>query len=435
MDALPARATVMGLGRFGGGAGVTRWLAAEGVRVRLTDLADAATLAPALEELRPLVEAGVVELRLGGHDPRDFTDTDLVVANPAVPRPWANPHLQAARAAGVPVTTEIRLLVERLDRTKVVGVTGSAGKSTTAAMVHHLLARDGGRARLGGNIGGSLLPELSSMTPDDVVVLEISSAMLYWLGPATTGPGWSPHVAVLTNLDANHLDWHGTLEHYIQCKEQIFANQRTGDHAIRAETIGEDPPIHLAIPGAHNQRNAWMACHAAAAITGVDPATLTAHLQDFRGLPHRLALVATRNGRRFYDDSKSTTPAAAVLAVHSFPDPGRVHLIAGGYDKGSDLSAIADLTRTLAGLYTVGVTGPGLAARGGDNAFPCETLATAVRTAVARSEPGDIVLLSPGCASWDQFANYEARGQAFQRLAEEVAMPAGTATRASAPRP
>ena len=148
------RVTVMGLGRFGGGSGVARWLAGQGARVVATDLQTESQLGSSLDELADHIRRGAITLRLGGHEQRDFTDCDLVVVNPAVPAPWANPHLVAARA---PMTTEIRLLVERLERRRVIGVTGTAGKSTTAAMVHHVLCGAGLTAHLGGNIGGTLL--------------------------------------------------------------------------------------------------------------------------------------------------------------------------------------------------------------------------------------------------------------------------------------
>ncbi len=180
------RITVMGLGSFGGGAAVTRWLCDQGASVLLTDLAVAQTLQESLESIADLLSSGRVELALGEHQERHFAGVDLVVANPAVPKPWANRFLAAASAAGVPVTTEIRLTVERLpDRGRVIGITGSAGKSTTSAMIAHALRTLLGdeQVHFGGNIGGSLLCELSSMRPGHRTVLELSSAMLLWLEP------------------------------------------------------------------------------------------------------------------------------------------------------------------------------------------------------------------------------------------------------------
>ncbi len=422
-DLVGKRVTLMGLGRFGGGVGVARWLAEQGAHVLVTDLLSAEKLAPSVDQLADLINRGAVVLRLGEHDERDFTTRDLVVATPAVPQPWENPFLRAAEAAGVPITTEIRLLTDRLNRDRMIGVTGTAGKSTTAAMIHHVLTRGGVPAHLGGNIGGSLLDRLDTIEANDWIVLELSSAMLYWL-PEGVGYRWaagfSPRIAILTNLQPNHLDWHGTLEHYQQCKQNIFGYQRPGDRSIKIDDI--DPAaahVPLRIPGLHNQINAQFAMAAASSATGLPPTEAANLLSDFAGLPHRLQLIAEHDGLRFYDDSKSTTPQATCLAVAALGDPARVHLIAGGYDKGIDLSPIAKLASQLAGLYTIGDTGPGLAQRGG--AY-CTTLQRAVETAVARMRAGDVLLLSPGCASWDQFDNYEQRGETFCRhVAAQVA--------------
>ncbi len=431
------RVTVMGLGRFGGGLGVTRWLAAQGAKVLVTDLARADSLGQPLRELQPLLETGAVTTRLGEHRTDDFRGADLIVANPAVPRPWENPHLNAARDAGVPITTEIRLLIERLPRERVFGITGTAGKSTTAAMIHHALGRANLRSHLGGNIGGSLLAALETIRPTDWIVLELSSFMLWWLDEGAghrNDAAWSPHIAVLSNLAPNHLDWHGTFEAYAAAKENIFAGQSRSDHAIRGETAGtfSADTIPLRIPGEHNQRNARLALEAVHRATGLPPAALAPLLDDFAGLPHRLQLVAEHDGRRFYNDSKSTTPGATELAVRSFGAAGRVHLIAGGHDKGSDLYSIAALASELAGLYTIGATGKKLAeAAGGEprRAWFAGTLDCAVERAMKRMNAGDVLLLSPGCASWDQFAHYEERGEHFASLVRRSMTPADPARR------
>jgi UDP-N-acetylmuramoylalanine--D-glutamate ligase len=425
------RVTVMGLGRFGGGLGVTRWLAEQGAVVLVTDLQPADRLGEAVAGLHDLVRAGQVTLALGGHSAEHFTGCDLLIANPAVPRPWENPYLRAAREAGVPITTEIGLVLERLpDRRRIVGVTGSAGKSTTAAMIAHVLGRCDQPVHLGGNIGGSLLDSLPRIGAGDWIVLELSSAMLHWLGE------WSPGVAVLTNITPNHLDWHGSLEHYTQSKLGILASQQPSDAAVlgsslaahatnpgvRSVVLAPDARVDgLAIPGAHNALNAAAACAAVEQLgLGLAAERLHTAARSFAGLPHRLCLLGERAGVRYYDDSKSTTPEATLLALRSFEERGelaQVHLLAGGYDKGSDLSPIAACAGEVAGLYCIGKTGPKLAGAAGERAQLCITLERAMAAIHGRARRGDIVLLSPGCASWDQFDNFERRGWAFAALA------------------
>lgn len=429
------RITVMGLGHFGGGAGVTRWLIEHrGARVRLTDLATADQLAHSLDAIRDLVESGDVELRLGGHEERDFTEADLVVANPAVPRPWENPYLQAARVAGVPITTEIELLVGTLPtRERVIAVTGTAGKSTTAAMIHHALSRRGA-AHLGGNLGGTLLGV--SIDPDAWVVLEVSSAMLHWLGAGSTQ--FAPHIAVVTNFSDNHVDWHGSLEHYQRSKQCALLHQQPGDAAVlgpglerwktaegvdRTDVSSQDAclgGIELLLPGRHNRVNALVAA-AACTAAGMERETALTAIATYPGLPHRLQLIAqAQDGRRFYNDSKCTTPAAAALAVDSFDDSSRIHLIVGGYDKQANLAPLAELGARVNRLYAIGA----VAARivelaGAGDCLHCRTLDVAVASAMARMRCGDILLLSPGCASWDQFRNFEQRGARFTELVRE----------------
>jgi UDP-N-acetylmuramoylalanine--D-glutamate ligase len=217
------RVTVMGLGRFGGGAGVSRWLCQQGARVVITDMKTEEQLGDAVGDVADLVADGSATLRLGRHDRSDCTATDLVIANPAVPMPWSNEFLLAAAEAGVAINTEVGLLIERLpSRERVIGITGTVGKSTTTAMAVHAIRALGLLAVVGGNLGGSLLGELAAITPETRVVLELSSAMLYWIERVQK---WSPHVAVVTNFSENHGDWHGHIEHYRRSKQALLANQ------------------------------------------------------------------------------------------------------------------------------------------------------------------------------------------------------------------
>lgn len=426
------RVTVMGIGHFGGGTSTIRWLASLGADVLATDMGDADKLADQISHLQPLIDKGKVTLALGGHNVSDFTKADLIIVNPAVPKPWENRFLRSALAAGVPITTEINLVVQRLPRREnIVGITGSAGKSTTSAMIHHILATAGRTVLFGGNIGGSLLDQIRAMDRSSLIVLELSSAMLHWLH------GWSPRVAVVTNLAENHLDWHGTFDHYRESKRALIAQQRQGDAAILGPGLhgwNTTPGVcrilmrevhqvsDIALPGAHNRRNAAVAVAAAIALDPtLDHATAEQAVRTFAGLPHRLERVGTWQGKTFFNDSKSTTPASTMLALEAVGENGlgTIHLIAGGYDKGSDLTPIGALAPQLAGLYTIGATGPAIAAvatstpEGAAHHVACETLDRAVNTAIARMREGDTLLLSTGCASWGQFTNYEARGKMF----------------------
>ncbi len=462
-DLAGKRVTVMGLGRFGGGIGVTRWLCSQGADVLVTDADPAAKLADSLAQIQPLIDSGQISLRLGEHNVSDFTTTDLVVANAAVPKPWENHFLRAATAAGIPITTEISLTIDALRARGVhrtVGITGSAGKSTTTAMIFHALTTSVAHHPtsdifMGGNIGGSLLADLDRITDRSIVILELSSAMLYWL-EQTLAPEWSPQVAVITNVSPNHIDWHGEFDHYAASKRHLIEHQRSGDTAILGEPLWQwrvathahaeridaaSFTAPLLLPGDHNRTNAAGALAACRALVPeADPAVLAQAIAAFPGLAHRLQLVAetkllSRTGDpvRFYNDSKSTTPESALKAIAALEGiPGfsrsKLHLIAGGYDKGSDLTPIAQLGPQLAGLYTIGVTGPSIAraarlSEPRDKVFECDTLAVAFNTALKHLRPGDALLLSPGCASWGQYVNFEARGDEFVRLVQQAVHP------------
>lgn len=438
MDLAAKRVIVMGLGRFGGGIGVTRYCVGQGADVLVTDTAPAEELADSLKQLEGLRS---VEYRLGEHNVSDFTTADLIVVNPAVDR-RENRFLRAAAAAGVAMTSEIELLVAELpNRLHTIGVTGTAGKSTVTAMLGHVLERafPDERVHVGGNLGGSLLDRIHAkhrpIHRDDWVVLELSSFMLEPMqGQASAG--WSPHVAIVTNLSPNHLDRHGDFEQYVNAKQSITLHQRDGDKAVFGPGVAElmdagagdlievdhvSPFLKdLAVPGEHNRLNASLAI-TALDLLGIDPRKSAKWLGDFRGLPHRLQLVAEPRGVRCFNDSKSTTPASAMLAIDAFA-PQTVHAILGGYDKGSDLTGLAvHAAKHCRAIYTIGKTGHAIseaaeASLDHGRVERCGDLEAAVSTALKRAASGDVILLSPGCASYDQFENYQQRGEAFVRF-------------------
>lgn len=436
------RVVVMGLGRFGGGAATARYLVSQGAQVLVTDLAPPESLGPSLSQLADLP----IEYRLGEHRAGDFTSADLIVVNPAVD-PRNNNFLRAAAAIGVPTTSEIRLLVSRLpNRGHTIAVTGTAGKSTVTAMVGHILAKTIGtdRVHVGGNIGKSLLNQLNRIQHDHWVILELSSFMLESLAEDC----WSPHIAVITNFSSNHLDRHVTLEAYQAAKQLILDFQQPDkDIAIfgpcihnrflsRVERMyyreqkdldeGEHPL--LLIPGRHNQMNALLAAVAVEKTDSLQWEQAAITLKDFAGLPHRLQFVREHDGIRYFNDSKSTTPQTAILAIECF-GRGIIHVILGGYDKASDMQQLADCaSQRCRAVYTIGATGESIAqactaTNAAADVVHCGTVDQAVKQTTNRVRHGDVVLLSPGCASWDQFDNYEHRGGTFIEAVNKYVAP------------
>jgi UDP-N-acetylmuramoylalanine--D-glutamate ligase len=454
IDLSRQRVTVMGLGRFGGGIGAVRFLTSRGARVTVTDLLDADELADPLAEV---ADCPVEAYHLGGHVEDDFVDADMVVVNPAVPP--TNPFLERAREAGVDLTSEIALFW-RFHPGHTLAVTGSNGKSTTTAMAHAILQAAGLPCRLGGNIGRSLLPEVDQIALDDWSVLELSSFQLEHLDRLPA----SPNVAVVTNFSPNHLDWHGCLSAYRRAKQTILRWQSPDDAAILNQddedvadwaTFGrtfwfgsrdlgrdgifEDAAEHVlrldgrverfplrkwvSLPGRHNLQNA-MGAACAAVVAGADLDAVRRGLQSYQPLPHRLERVGEVAGRTFYNDSLATTPESTMVALEAFSGP--IVLLVGGYDKQIDLAPLAEaVVRRVKAAALMGQTAEGLGflieSRAGSDPPPtqeCETFAEAFGWAVNQSHPGDIVLLSPGCASYDWFRNYADRGRRFVELVE-----------------
>lgn len=459
MDFKNRRVTVMGLGNFGGGLGAVQFLVRHGARVTVTDLWFEADLAPSLAQL---ADTPPEALHLGGHTASDFTQTELVVVSPAVPKD--NHFLNLARQAGVPLTSEMNLFWE-LNRAPIVAVTGSNGKSTTTAMTHAILEAAGRKSWLGGNIGTSLLPLVDQIQPTDVVVLEMSSFQLEDLNRLQR----SPQVAIVTNFSPNHLDRHGTLDDYRTAKQTLLRWQTHDDVAVLNQ---DDPDVAgwptqgrtfyfglqdqqrdgcfmttdrlavfrhagqqrefplrdwLSLPGTHNLQNALAATCAALAID-VPLDAVERGLRGYKALPHRLELVAEAAGRKFYNDSLATTPESAIVALAAFHRP--IILFAGGYDKGSDLTemATAIAAKPVKAVALMGTTGPRLGELL-DDLDPqhrvarrrCESFDESFEWAVAQSRPGDVLLLSPGCASYDWFRNFADRGTQFRERAERTA--------------
>jgi UDP-N-acetylmuramoylalanine--D-glutamate ligase len=398
----------MGLGRHGGGVAAARYLAEQGAIVTVTDLADATVLA---DSLAALAGVPIERLHLGGHREQDFTTADLIVVNPAV-RP-DNRFVQLARESGARISSEIELFLDTCPA-PVIGVTGTNGKSTTAAMTAAAIEAAGRSVWLGGNIGRSLLPELPRIRPDDWVVLELSSFQLHWLGENAR---W-PRIAMLTNFAPNHLDWHPSVEHYRGAKQRLM------DHAHRVIAPWDDADVPpLCVPGRHNRANAAHAAAAAEAI-GADRKSIQRALAEFAGLPHRLAFVAEVVGRRFFNDSKATTPEAAIAALASLDRP--TWILLGGSDKQVDLAPLVQSV----GAHARGAATFGTIAVKLDDLLSARaaqiprsrsaTLDEAFTCCWKQSRPGDAILLSPACASLDQFRDYAERGERFVQLVREL---------------
>jgi len=429
----------MGLGRHGGAIGAVRFLVARGAKVTVSDTADKAALRKSLEQLADL--AGV-RFELGGHRESAFRDAEFVVANPAI-RP-DDRHLQWAEAHGAIVTTEIELLLGEMSAA-VVAITGSNGKSTTAAMLDSILRNSGRRTRLGGNFGGSLLPHVDSIEPDDWVILELSSFQLHRLH----GLPRPFDVAIVTSCAPNHLDWHPDVAHYIRAKRRILeltmpsgcvvlnvedAEVRSWANAVRGKWKGAvDSSLlpALGVPGEHNRINARLAAAAALAI-GCPAESIDKGLSQFLGLPHRLEFITEINGRRFINDSAATTPESTIAAINTTTTPP--WLIAGGSDKGVVFHAMVDaIARNVQGAAFYGAVGKTLSRACDEVQTMCprtvvSTMEDALRWCWRRAQAGDIILLSPGCASCDQFEHYVHRADVFRELVLRLRLSTGERT-------
>ncbi len=434
------RVLVLGLGRFGGGVEVVRWLVAQGATVTVSDQADRDSLAESLEALSGLE----VVFHLGGHDPRHLDGVGLVLINPAVNKARSRFFGEIVRR-NIPWTTETNLFCQRC-WAPIIGVTGSYGKSTTCAMLADALnacLRAGGvdytGVHLGGNIGRSLLNDLTGIRSTDLVVLEMSNAQLEDLPRI----GWAPPIAVITNLSPHHLDRYDRFADYVIAKLNIACDPSgesaviAGDLNVEAEAMlravlrdrparllrVEPPagPIDLRVPGRHNQANAACVLTVCQHL-GLDRALVREALHSFRGLAHRLEYVRTIDGVDYYNDSKSTSPAATIAAVQSFKRP--ILAIIGGQQKRD--APLTDLPGVLAGLCRAAIC-TGQSGRESAKAireqmqtageaasdiyvYEAPTLEEAIRIARSLAEPGDVVLFSPGAPSFDAYPNFARRG-------------------------
>jgi UDP-N-acetylmuramoylalanine--D-glutamate ligase len=405
---LPHRALVLGLARSGQAAALA--LARRDVPTVGVDRA-------AEVDTGRLAEAGV-EIHLGTEEEGLLDGVELLIKSPGVP--GESPLAASARARGIPIWSEVELGF-RLLRNPLVGITGTNGKTTTSELLGAILRAAGRPVEVAGNVGRALTEVAEQIEPGASVVCELSSFQLEDVDE------FSCDVAVLLNLEPDHLDRHGTFEAYRDAKLRIFERARTkvvprGLGLDGIEFAADDPlPAEPRIPGAHNRENA-AAATAAARAAGVGDDAIAAGLRSFTGVPHRLELVRELRGVRYVNDSKATNTAAARRGVAAFDAPLR--LILGGSLKGEDFGPFArELPANVRSIYLIGEAADELEAAldaAGRAYTRVGELDRAVAHASADAEAGDVVLLSPATASYDQFDNFEQRGEVFRRLVEAL---------------
>jgi UDP-N-acetylmuramoylalanine--D-glutamate ligase len=443
MELKNKRVLVVGLARTGGATAL--FCAARGARVTATESRTEAQLGEPVVKLR---QAGVT-LELGGHQDKTFIEQDLIVPSPGVPADF--PQLVVAREAGVKIWSEIELAYQFLNGS-LVGITGSNGKTTTTALIEHILRGAGLPTMLAGNIGTPLISLVDQTKKNTVTVVELSSFQLELIDT------FRPNVGLFLNLTPDHLDRHHTLKAYGDAKARIFENQSSDDAAIlnaddatsaayapskpqvywfsrkqrvaqgaylRGEEVilridGEDHAVlrrgEIPLAGAHNLENV-LAATIATKLAGAAVPAIAAGVRSFAAVEHRLEFVADINGVRYYNDSKATNVDATLKALDAFP--GRILIILGGKDKDSDYTVLQQPLREKAILaLLIGAAAEKIEKQiSGSVAIDrAGTIQRAVETAAHATHPGDIVLLAPACASFDQFENYEQRGRIFKDL-------------------
>ncbi|MDE3112476.1 MAG: UDP-N-acetylmuramoyl-L-alanine--D-glutamate ligase [Chloroflexota bacterium] len=458
------RVTIVGMGKARTAAGLGKWLLDQGAKVTMSDRKPREQLAEGVSRLREVGIADRVDLVLGpSSDDAALADPDFVFVMPGI-RPRSATILRA-RERDIPILTEIGLFF-RLCPAPIVGITGTKGKSTTTTMIGRILGKGPRRALVRGNIGSSVIDELPGLTKDDLVVLELSSFQLETLAQ-------SPHVAVVTNVLEDHLDHHGTREAYVAAKTNIVRWQGSHDVAVlnlddttamsmhegvgsrlRAFSLSLRPKHgayldarerlvladgdretvvcaagELRVPGRHNVANA-LAAAIVGDVCGIPAEATRDVLTSFEGLPHRLEAVAEVDGVLYVNDSQGTTPYATIPALAAYGRPAVV--ILGGVSKDADFAELGrQVVARARGAVLIGQAADEIAAAiasaqrqardGGPRVVRAADLPTAVERAREMARPGDVVLLSPACASFDMFSSYEERGDRFRQAVRDLA--------------
>jgi len=442
------RVLVVGLGKSGVASAL--FLKRHGAKVSVSDTKSGDELR---NEIPVLLDNGIT-VETGGHGERTFRGQDLIVVSPGVP--VDAPPLVQARTLGETVIGEIELAAQFLTG-PIVAITGSNGKTTTTTLVGEIMTAAGFPALVGGNIGTPAISLAERARPETVIVLEISSFQL------ETVQTFHPRVAVVLNVTPDHLDRHRTFQIYIDAKARIFENQGPEDYAVLnaddptcvsmakrtgaqvfwfsrqtevergawvrdgavvfRDSAGQREVLEVSdipLKGAHNLENV-LAAVCAGSLMGCPADKIRAAVHNFKAVEHRLEFVASIRGVDYYNDSKATNVDATVKALESFP--ANIHLILGGKDKGSDYTVLNDVQRQrVKRVYTIGAAAARIEAQiKGAEIVHAETLDNAVRKASAVAQAGDVILLAPACASFDQFKSYEHRGKVFKDIVRALA--------------
>ncbi len=448
MELSGKRVLVVGLGKSGVASAL--FLKKQGARVAVSDTKSGNELR---NEIPVLLDHGIT-VETGGHGDRTFRGQDLIVVSPGVP--VDAPPLVQARSLGEAVIGEIELAAQFLPG-PIVAITGSNGKTTTTTLTGEIMAAAGFPVLVGGNIGTPAISLAERANPETVIVLEVSSFQL------ETIRTFRPKVAAVLNVTPDHLDRHRTFEVYVDAKARVLENQQQEDYAVlnaddptcvamgqrtraqvfwfsrqqevqqgawvRDENVvfrdssGQREILQVSeipLKGAHNLENV-LAAVCVGALMGAAPEKIRQAVRNFKAVEHRLEFVASIHGVDYYNDSKATNVDATIKALESFP--ANIHLILGGKDKGSDYSVLNELIRQrVKRVYTIGAAAAKIESQviaakiGRAEVVHAETLESAIRKAHAVAQSGDVVLLAPACASFDQFKNYEHRGQSFKEI-------------------
>ena len=450
MDLKNKRVLVVGLGKSGVASAL--FLKSRGARVTVSDAKPEAELR---DEILLLLEQGIT-VETGGHGERTFRGQDLIVVSPGVP--VDAPQLAPARSMGEPVIAEIELAAQFLTG-HIVAITGTNGKTTTTSLAGEVIAAGNVETLVGGNIGTPAIRFVDKAGPATWIVLEVSSFQL------ETIVEFRPRIAVILNITPDHLDRHKTFANYVNAKARIFENQRADDFTVlnaddpttsglsdrtraqlfwfsRKEEIERGafvrgsnicfrdgvaereimPLSEVPLQGPHNLENV-LAGVAIGVLAGGQPEQIRHAVGSFKAVEHRLEFVAKVAGVDYYNDSKATNVDATIKALESFP--ANIHLILGGKDKGSDYTVLHELLRQrVKRVYTIGAAAEKIESQiqGTAEIDRAETLENAVRRAGQSAVTGDIVLLAPACASFDQFQSYEHRGRVFKEVVHSLAM-------------